>query len=244
MIPEAFVLLALLPLLAVLRPPLPGTPAAWLHLAAVGALVQFGHFAPNWMALARGAGVGVTALIASLQPVPVALLQPALGGPRIGGAVWAGLALGLAGAGLVTAARFGVSAPSAAGPLLCMTAGALYEKRFGVGVHPLTAAAAQHALAYVLALGLATATETMHVSWSPDFVRSLFYLVVANSLVAISLLLAMVRRGEVARVSALFFLVPPLAAVVAWLLQREGLPPTAWAGMALATRPATARPRG
>lgn len=236
----ALVLLALLPLLALWRPPLPRTGAAWLHLAVVGALVQFGYFALNWMALSCGAGVGAAALIASLQPVLVALLAPALGGPRIGGRVWAGLALGLAGAGLVIAARFGVSAPSAAGlalaagSLLCMTAGTLYEKRFGAGAHPLTAAAMHHAVACAAALGLAVLTEGMRVAWSPGFAGALLYLVVANSLLAMSLLLAMIRRGEVARVSALFFLVPPLAAVMAWLLQGEGLPPLAWAGMALA----------
>lgn len=102
----------------------------------------------------------------------------------------------------------------------------------------------------LLALGLA-ATETMRVSWSAVFRGSLFYLVVANSLVAISRLPGMIRRGEVARVSALCFLVPPLAAVIAWLLQGERLPSVVWAGMALAaagvalaTRLATAKPRG
>ncbi len=49
------------------------------------------------------------------------------------------------------------------------------------------------------------------------------------------LLLAMIRRGEVARVSAQLFLVPPIAAVMAWLLTGETLPPAAWAGMAVAT---------
>lgn len=115
---------------------------------------------------------------------------------------------------------------------LCMTAGTLHEKGFGACI-PLIVAAAQHAVACVLALGLA-ATETMRVSWSSAFRGSLFYLVVASSLVAISLPPAMVRRGEVARVSALFFLVPLLTAVMAWPLQSEGLPSVVWAGMALA----------
>ena len=57
--------------------------------------MKFGYFALNWMALARGAGVGAAALIASPQPVLVALSRPALGGPRIGGEVWAGPAPGL-----------------------------------------------------------------------------------------------------------------------------------------------------
>lgn len=49
-----------------------------------------------------------------------------------------------------------------------------------------------------------------------------------------TLLLAMIRAGEVARVSALFYLVPALAALFAWPILGEAMPPMAWAGMALA----------
>ena len=40
-------------------------------------------------------------------------------------------------------------------------------------------------------------------------VASLAYLAIGNSLISITLLLAMIRRGEASRVSALLFLVPP-----------------------------------
>ena len=39
---------------------------------------------------------------------------------------------------------------------------------------------------------------------------------------------------EVARVSALFYLVPPLSAMIAWPLLGERLAPLAWVGMAIA----------
>jgi drug/metabolite transporter (DMT)-like permease len=58
--------------------------------------------------------------------------------------------------------------------------------------------------------------------------------VLANSLVSITLLLMMMRRGEASRVSALFFLVPPLAGAIAWAVLGESLPAPAWAGMVLA----------
>jgi drug/metabolite transporter (DMT)-like permease len=38
----------------------------------------------------------------------------------------------------------------------------------------------------------------------------------------------------VSRVSALFFLVPPLAALIGWVLLGEAMPPLAWVGLALA----------
>ena len=86
----------------------------------------------------------------------------------------------------------------------------------------------------VFTLPLALATEGMQADWSPELFAVLAYLIIGNSLVAITLLLAMIRAGEVARVSALFYLVPPLSALFAWPLLGEAMPPLAWAGMALA----------
>jgi drug/metabolite transporter (DMT)-like permease len=115
-----------------------------------------------------------------------------------------------------------------------MTAGTLYEKRFGVAQHPVTSNLVQYAVGLAVVLPLAWAVEGMQVSWTGPMVGSLLYLAIGNSLVAVTLLLAMIRRGEASRVSALFFLVPPIAAVIAWLLIGESMPPIAWLGMALA----------
>jgi drug/metabolite transporter (DMT)-like permease len=76
--------------------------------------------------------------------------------------------------------------------------------------------------------------EHLHVAWTGDLVISLAYLSLANSLLAITLLLAMVRRGTASQVSALFFLVPPLAGLIAWAVLGQSLPALAWLGMALA----------
>jgi drug/metabolite transporter (DMT)-like permease len=74
----------------------------------------------------------------------------------------------------------------------------------------------------------------MQVQWTGTLVATLAYLVIGNSILAMTLLLAMIRAGEVSRVSALLFLVPPLAAIFGWLLLGEIMPPVAWIGMALA----------
>ncbi|MDQ2655099.1 MAG: hypothetical protein M3Z20_18870 [Chloroflexota bacterium] len=41
-------------------------------------------------------------------------------------------------------------------------------------------------------------------------------------------------EGTVPRIAPLFFLVPPLAAVIGWLALGEAMPPLAWVGLALA----------
>lgn len=234
------VLAVLAPLVIVLRPPPPPDAAAWVHLAIVGVLIQVVYFGLTYVAVDHGVSAGGVALIVSLQPVLVAMLAPTLIGERIGGRRWLGFALGLAGAGLVIVSRSAVEATSAVGLLAAsgalagMTAATFYEKRFGGGQHPVTANAVQYAAGLAGTLPLAWWLEDGGVRWSAGFAVALGYLVIANSLIALTLLLAMVRRGEVARVSALFFLVPPAAALIAWVLLGEAMPPLAWLGLGVA----------
>ena len=63
---------------------------------------------------------------------------------------------------------------------------------------------------------MALAIESFEADWTaPEFLVALAYLVIANSLLSMTLLLAMIRAGEVARVSSLFYLVPPVATLMA-----------------------------
>ena len=230
----------LIPFALVLRPPLPATRRAWADIAFVGFLIQVVYFALCYMAFKLGVSAGGVAIIVCLQPILIALTAPRFVGERVGRMGWLGLLLGLAGAALVIGARSSIAAESPAGialtvvALFGITLGTLWEKRFGVRHHPVTVNLIQYSVGAVVTLPLAWATETMHVDWTWEFIAALAYLVLASSLVAIGLLLAMIRAGEVSRVSALFYLVPPLSALFAWPMLGEAMPPLAWAGMVLA----------
>ena len=65
-------------------------------------------------------------------------------------------------------------------------------------------------LGIIFVFPIAYSIETMQVQWTGKLVATLAYLVIRNSILAMTLLLAMIRAGEVSRVSALLFLVPPL----------------------------------
>ncbi len=234
------VLLVLLPLLLIMRPPLPRTTAEWVHLAVVGLLIQGLYFSLGYIALSTNISTALVALIGSLQPIVVALAAPRLTGERVGRMGWLGLFFGLSGAAIVILARSAVETISTVGliasfgALAGMSAGTLYEKRFGISQHPVTANSVQYAAGLGLTLPLALLFEDRAIAWTPSFAIALAYLVVCNSLIALTLLLMMIRRGEVSRVSALFFLVPPMAAIIGWVLLGEQMPPLAWVGLALA----------
>lgn len=233
------VLALLVPVALVLRPRWPDR-RGMAHVAVTGFLIQVVYFGLCYLAFKAGVSAGAVAIVVCLQPILVALAAPRLVGERIGRRGWAGLALGLAGALTVILARSAVQAESLFGigctivALFGITGGTLYEKRFGAGHHPVAANLIQYAVAAAFCVPAAVLTEDIAISWDAPFVAAMAYLVLGNSLLAMTLLLAMIRAGEVARVSALFYLVPALAALVAWPMLDEAMPPLAWAGMALA----------
>ena len=230
----------LIPVALVLRVPMPPTPRAWADVAIVGFLIQVVYFGLCYAAFTSGVSAGGVAIIVCLQPILVALAAPRLVGEAVGQRGWIGLALGLTGAATVILSRseiqadtwFGVACTVVA--LFGITGGTLWEKRFGVTHHPVASNLIQYAVGLAFALPAAWTTESMVIDWDPTFVAVMVYLVLGNSLLAMTLLLAMIRAGEVSRVSSLFYLVPPLSALFAWPLLGEAMPPLAWVGMALA----------
>ena len=227
-------------LFVILRPPLPKSRAEWAHLAVVGFLLQSMYFGMCYMSFKAGLAVGTLALILSLQPIIVGLVAPRWSGETVGWRRWNGLLLGLAGAVIVIAARSEIAVPSALGFLFAglalfgITGGSLWEKRFGVSHHPVTSNLVGFAAGLAGVMPFAAAFETMSIAWSWQLAASLGYLIIGSSLIAVGLLLAMIRAGDVSRVSALFFLVPPMAAAVAWVVLDEVMPPLAWLGMLMA----------
>ncbi|MDX1739410.1 MAG: DMT family transporter, partial [Alphaproteobacteria bacterium] len=198
------------------------------------------YFGGCWWAFKSGVSAGVLAIFMSLQPIVVAILAPYLVREAVNWRRWLGLLLGLAGVVIVIAARADIEPPSFMNLLLALiglsgiTGGVLYEKRFGISYHPLVSNSVQYGAAFLIVLPIAYLTEPMRVDFQPEFFAAFAYLVIGNSIIAISLLLAMIRAGEVARVSSLMFLVPPLAALVGWILLDEYMPLIGGVGMVLA----------
>lgn len=234
------VVLLLLPLLIYVKPAFPKSRAHWLHLVWVGFLIQVVYFGTAWIAFEKGGSAGTVALITSMQPILVALGMPLVSRERVSFTRWAGLALGLLGTCLVLQGNSGIQPVSitvllfSISALISIALATIWEKRFGVAHHPLTSNMVQYMVGFAFTLPLAMLLEPMNITVNWPFLFALAYLVVANSLLAISLLLMMIRNGEATRVSALFFLVPPCSAIIAWVVLDENMTFLAWAGMAIA----------
>ena len=75
--------------------------------------------------------------------------------------------------------------------------------------------------------------EGRRVAWTLPFVLALAWLVLVMSFGAVWLLYFLIARASAARVVSLFYLTPPVTALMAWALFGELLTPLALAGMAL-----------
>ncbi|MBT6093928.1 MAG: DMT family transporter, partial [Rhodospirillaceae bacterium] len=114
-----------------------------------------------------------------------------------------------------------------------ITAGTLYQKRHGGGTNLRWGAAFQLCGAAGLLWILTVCFEIGAITWSAPFIVSLVWLVLANSMGAFTLFYILIRRDAAAKVASLFYLVPPLVAVEAWILFGETLAPVAILGMAV-----------
>ena len=235
---SVIVLLGTLALL--LRRPWPHRPVQWLHIAVAGALLHGGYLSGVFLAIYGGMPAGVVALVVGIQPLLTAFLSASMVGEPVSRRQWMGLVLGFGGVILVVSEKLGFSGLSGTGlafsamALVSITVGTLYQKRFCAELDLWSGSVIQFVAAALVLLPFALAFETMRVEWSGQFMFAMTWLIVVLSLGAISLLHVLIRRGAATRVSALFYLVPPTTALLAFFIFGEKLGLAAMAGMAIA----------
>lgn len=224
--------------IALSRPKWPDR-AGIVHSAVTGALVHGCYLGGVFASIENGLSAGLIALVVSLQPVLTSTLANRWLGERVLARQWLGLLLGVGGVYLIVQEKIatGETTPLAwvfAVVALCgITVGTLYQKRFGGGIDWRAGFGVQYATAGLIFIVAALLFETRTVHWTPQFVFALGWLVLVLSFGAIWLLYFLIRRAAATRVVSLFYLTPPVTALMAWLLFDERLKPLALLGMAI-----------
>ena len=218
--------------------------------AIVGILLNGTYLTGVFWAIDHGTPTAIAAIVVGIQPLLTAALAIPILGERLNAVQWGGLLLGFA--GLLMVVWTGTDAGPLAGiiatvlSLLGITFGTFYQKRFGAGNDLRTASVIQQAAACAVVLVLSLLYETQEIEWSGDFIFALSWLVLVLSIGTFSLYYVLIRWGAVSKISSLFYLVPPVVAIDAWLFfdeilslrQIAGMVLTA-AGVALVTRTKT-----
>ena len=222
----------------VLRAPWPRSPRQIGHVAIAALLVHGGYLGGVFIAIANGMAAGTSAMLVGLQPILTVVIARMWLGERVVPRQWAGLVLGLVGVYFVVRHKidFGGDARGLAPiavALVAISIGTLYQKRHCAHVDLRSGSAVQFTVCALLYIPLALLLDTRAVQWTGSFVFALSWSVLVLSVGAISLLYWMLRHGAAANVARLFYLVPPVTALEAYLLFGETLDAWALIGMAL-----------
>ena len=86
-----------------------------------------------------------------------------------------------------------------------------------------TGSAIQFSAAAIAVGGLTIFFEERPVNWTGEFIFALSWLIIVLSIGAISLLYVLIRKGTASKVVSLFYLVPPVVAIEAYMLFGETL---------------------
>jgi len=238
----------------VVRAPWPRGPDIG-HSLVAGALVHGLYLGGVFTAISQGVPAGISALIPGLQPILTSTIANRFMGEKVTRQQWLGLALGLAGVLLVLHERRMVAAGSLLGwlasfaSLIGITLGTLYQKRYCGLIDWRAGNTVQYAGALALFALASFAFETRTIHWTGELVFALTWLVLVLSIAAVGLMYWLIRRSAATGFASLFYLVPAVTALLAFLLFGETLDALSIVGMiicavgvVLANRGARLRP--
>jgi drug/metabolite transporter (DMT)-like permease len=206
------------------------------HSVVAGILVHGFYLGGTAIAIAHSIPAGLSALIPGLQPILTSTLANRWLGERVTPLQWAGLLLGLAGVVLILHNRpmsgeagWGWFASGVS--LVSITLGTLYQRRYCGKIDWRAGNLVQYIAVAIFFCAGAWLFETGVVHWTGEFILALIWLAVVLSLGSIGLLYWLIRRSAATSVASLFYLVPAVTAVMAYLLFGERLDAIAIAGM-------------
>src|SRR6476659_11271269 len=207
-----------------------------IHSLVAGLLVHGFYLGGTAVAIAHSIPAGLSALIPGLQPILTSTLANRWLGERVTPLQWSGLLLGLAGVVLILHDRpmsgeAGWGWLASGVSLVSITLGTLYQRRYCNTIDWRSGNLVQY-VAVTIFFGLgAWLFEFNVVHWTTECVLALIWLAVVLSIGSIGLLYWLIRRSAATSVASLFYLVPAVTAVMAYVLFGEKLDAISIVGM-------------
>jgi len=220
------------------------------HSLVAGSLVHGLCLGGVFTAISQGVPAGISALILGLQPIVTSTLANRFVGEKVTRLQWVGLVLGLVGVSLVLHDRSIVLAGSVLGwvasflSLIGITLGTLYQKRYCGDIDWRTGNLIQYTGAGVLFTLGAFAFETREIHWSGELIFAMAWLVLVLSIAAVGLMYWLIRRSAASGFASLFYLVPVVTALFAYILFDERLDAISIFGMVICAGGVTLVNRG
>ena len=205
-----------------------------------GVLMHGVYLGGVFFAISKGTPAGISSLIVSIQPIITAFLALIFLQEHVRKVQWLGITAGLVGVALVVSPRLGGAIP-VIGLISCLVAvnamsvGTIIQKRY-LGGLDLIAGNTLQAMAAAAFYGVLLMTvETYYLEWTSEVTLSMIWIITTVSIGAVSILMLLIRRGQMAATSSLFFMVPPVSALMGYIFFGETLGIIGILGVAVAS---------
>ena len=192
----------------------------------IGVLFHGIYLGGCWYAFSIGMPAAIVALIVTLQPVLTNILSGPLFGEKIGWKQWLGILFGFLGSLMVLGINFASEFPViglyvSVLALIAITAGTLWQKKIS-GSLSLSVSNGYQAIGGCLFNAiLIILFEDPYINFNTNFILGMSHQIILVSFGAFTILMFLIKAGSVSKTTTLFFLVPPVSAIMAWLFLGE-----------------------
>ena len=175
-----------------------------------------------------GLSATLSALIVGLQPILTNILSGPLLKERVTFIQWIGIFFGFIGTILVIGGDIGSKIPilgvfASIVALLGATIATIWQKKFTSSITLSVNNFYQALAASIFLLIISLIFEIPRISFDNRFVLSMGWQIIMVSFGAYAILMYLIKKGTASKTSSLFFLVPPVTAIMAWLVLGEKL---------------------
>ena len=198
------------------------------HLFLVGLLLHGFYLGGVFYSISLGTPAGISSLIVSLHPALTCVFAIIIINEKIRIDQWIGIILGIIGVSIVTWPKIGGEIPIF-GFISCVIAltgisyATIHQKKYLSKMNILSGNAFQAFAASIFFLFVISFIEPYELNLSLNLILSILYLIFPVSIGAISILMILIRRGEIVKTASLFFLCPLVTAFLGFIIFEEKL---------------------
>ena len=214
----------------------------FLSSLLIGLCLHGMYLAGVWYAIKLGAPAGLSSVITSMQPVLVSLIAVRLLSEPLSKRQRIGLILGFAGVIFVVLPKMSSSSGFTTTSLALLslaligsTVATLLQKKIGHSIPLLIGTTYQFAISGVVLLVFSFVIHATEFHFTKSGAFAMFWAVFVTSIAAVLLLLWLLNNGSAAKVSSLFYLVPPIAVLETYILFGEKINAQGFIGIAMTT---------
>ena len=203
-------------------------PNLFFQASVTGILFHGFYLGGVFFSYSVGLSATLSALIVGLQPILTNIFSGPILKEKVNFVQWIGITLGFTGTIMVIGNDIGISIPilgviASIIALLGATTATIWQKKFTNNINLSVNNFYQAFAAAIFLLAISFLFETPYIIFDNRFIISMGWQIIMVSFGAYAILMYLIKNGTASKTSNLFFLVPPVTAIMAYFILGEKL---------------------